>query len=72
VKVEMANRHIERVHRLGRIRGDRPILVSFTSFSKKLEVLQAKRNESENSGGFQHQGKGNPQTTNPIYDKRKK
>ena len=44
VKVEIADWHIEKVHRLGRSRGDRPILVSFTSFSKKIEVLQAKRN----------------------------
>ena len=44
VKVEIANWHIEKVHRLRRSRGDRPILVSFTSFSKEIEVLHAKRN----------------------------
>jgi hypothetical protein len=41
-KVETADWHIEKVHRLGRLRRDRLILVSFTSFSKKIEVLQAK------------------------------
>jgi hypothetical protein len=43
VKVEIADWHIEKVNRLGRSRGDRLILASFTSFSKKIEVLQAQR-----------------------------
>jgi hypothetical protein len=45
VKVEITNWHIERVQRLGMMRGYRPILVNFTSFLKKLDVLlQATRN----------------------------
>jgi hypothetical protein len=45
VKVEIVDWRIEKVHRLGRSRGNRLILVSFTSSSKKIEVglLQAKQ-----------------------------
>jgi hypothetical protein len=35
----------ERVTRLGGRRGERPILIKCTSFSKKLEVLENKTNQ---------------------------
>jgi hypothetical protein len=42
--VEVSKENIDYLTRLGRRRGERPILVRFTSFSKKLEVLRNKKN----------------------------
>jgi hypothetical protein len=44
MKVDVMNWHINSVVRIGRRRGSRPILVRFTSYSKKIEVLKGARN----------------------------
>jgi hypothetical protein len=44
VNVETTSRSIDYVTRLGGREGERPILIKFTSFSKKLEVLKNMRN----------------------------
>jgi hypothetical protein len=44
MKVDVMNWHINSVVRIGRRRGSRPILVRFTSYSKKIEVLKGTRN----------------------------
>jgi hypothetical protein len=43
-KSETAFENTECVARLGGGRGERPVLIKFSSFSKKLEVLENKRN----------------------------
>jgi hypothetical protein len=39
IRVEMTNWHMDSVARLGKRKGSCPILVRFTSFSKKYEIL---------------------------------
>jgi hypothetical protein len=43
-KIEISGENINYVTRLGRRRGERPILIKFTTFAKKLEVWENKRN----------------------------
>jgi hypothetical protein len=42
--------NIDCVARMGSTRGERPILIKFISFSKKLEVLKNKRNLTSFNG----------------------
>jgi hypothetical protein len=42
--VEISKENIDYLTRLGRRRGERPILVKFTTFLKKLEVWRNKKN----------------------------
>jgi hypothetical protein len=44
MKVDVMNWHIDSAMIIGRRRGSRPILVRFTSYSKKTEVLKGTRN----------------------------
>jgi hypothetical protein len=44
MKVDVMNWHIDSVMRIGRRRGSQPILVRFTSYSKKIEVLKGTQN----------------------------
>jgi hypothetical protein len=44
MKIEVNNENIDYVTRLGKRKGERPILVKFIPFSKKLVVLKSKRN----------------------------
>jgi hypothetical protein len=46
MKVEVTNENIDYVNRLGRRKGACPIVIKFTSFSKKLEVLKNERNSA--------------------------
>jgi hypothetical protein len=44
MKLEALNGSIEYVSRLGKIHGERPVLLKLTSFSMKLEVLRKTKN----------------------------
>jgi hypothetical protein len=44
IKVDVMNWHIDSAMRIGRRRGSQPILVRFTSYSKKTEVLKGTQN----------------------------
>jgi hypothetical protein len=44
MKIEISRENINYVTRLGRRRGERPILIKFTTFFKKLEVWKNKKN----------------------------
>jgi hypothetical protein len=44
MKVDTTLENIDCVARMGSRRGEHPIFIKFTSFSKKLEVLKNKRN----------------------------